>query len=654
MADKLPGSDRRGKCARPWTLAAGDTGPRAAYFGPVTSTSGEQVPTSIEPGEEPAGGPEGDEPERARGPTDDLLEAMPNRAALLDRESRVVAANRAWLSPMANEHPDAPPWRPIGSHYLAGLTPGGPTDEIASFVASVLEVLDGRRRRYETELARDGPRGRAWFLIQVNAVEGPERLALITEEDVSTKRRAQEALVASENRLRTIITGAPIVLFSIDPDGILSLFEGLGSAGLGVSPERVVGRSVFEVFAHVPQLLGAVRKAMTGETTVTTAPIGRLTFELRCSPAVTADERLEGVVGIATDITERARIERLKNEFVSIVSHELRTPLTSIRGSLGLLDGGVVGDLEPRTSSLVKIALSNTERLIRLVNDILDLDKIETGKLELKSEDIEPVELANEAIAEISGFAEESGVTLVREFERACQLRGDRDRLLQVLINLLSNAIKFSKSGDTVRVELEEIVPGTVRFSVTDEGPGIAKDQLSKLFRKFSQLDESATRSQGGSGLGLAISKAIVDAHGGVIGVESQPGVGSCFHFEIGEGESSRPQQRFRADSSAFARARSSSGGKPDNPVLELVDAAVVLIGSAGNSDRELVRELHRRASTLARGRGLPVPVRSGLIRVASTLSNLTTSLSAVEEREQRHALAEALRSLEDEAQRAL
>src|SRR5690606_5321401 len=125
---------------------------------------------------------------------------------------------------------------------------------------------------------------------------GAGRLALITEEDVSARRRAQEALVASENRLRTIVTGAPIVLFSIDADGILSLFDGLGAAGLGVAPERVIGRSVFEVFAHVPQLLGAVRRAMSGETSVTTAPIGRMTFELRCSPAVTGEDRIEGVV----------------------------------------------------------------------------------------------------------------------------------------------------------------------------------------------------------------------------------------------------------------------------------------------------------------------------------------------------------------------
>jgi PAS domain S-box-containing protein len=576
---------------------------------------------------------------------------MPNRSALLDKEGRVVAGNRAWLAAMNHEHPDAPAWRPIGSHYLAGLSPLGPGDQVGAFVAGVLEVLDGRRRRFETEIARDGPRGRAWFLIQVSAVEGSEPLALITEEDVSARRRAQDALVASENRLRTIITGAPIVLFSIDADGILSLFDGLGAAGLGVTPERVIGRSVFEVFAHVPQLLGAVRRAMTGETSVTTAPIGRMTFELRCSPAVSRYDRIEGVVGIATDITERARIERLKNEFVSIVSHELRTPLTSIRGSLGLLDGGVVGELEPRTRSLVRIALSNTERLIRLVNDILDLDKIETGKLELRSETLDPMLLAEEAIAEIAGFADECGVTLVRAFEPASALRGDRDRLLQVLINLLSNAIKFSKPGDTVRVELEQVVAGVVRFSICDEGPGIAEDQLPKLFRKFSQLEESDTRSTGGSGLGLAISKAIVDAHGGMIGVESQPGTGSRFHFEVGEAD--RPARRFRADSSPVQRRRRPRTVAPssDDSVVELVEAAVALIAApTGDAERQLARDLHDQASILARRRGLPVPLRSALIRVVAGLASLATHDRSSDEHEQRHVLADALRNLDAEA----
>ena len=583
---------------------------------------------------------------------------MPHRAALLDGEGRVIAANREWLQPLDWEASEAAASHPVGAHYLADLSPVDPGDEVGAFVAGVLEVLDKRRPHFAYELPREGPRGRSWFSIRVSALASPGRelLALVTEEDVTARRRAQADLLASEHQLRTIITGAPIVLFSIDLDGRLSLFDGLGAAGLGVSPERVVGRSVFEVFAHVPQLLGAVRRAMSGETTVTSAPIGRMTFELRCSPAFTSEDRVAGVVGIATDITERARIERLKNEFVSIVSHELRTPLTSIRGSLGLLDGGVAGDLEARTRQLVKIALSNTERLIRLVNDILDLDKMETGRLELRSESLDPVDLADAAIAEISGFAEESGVALVRKFEPAGSVEGDRDRLLQVLNNLLSNAIKFSKPGDTVTLELAEDETGRVRFSVCDEGPGIADEQLPKLFRKFSQLDESDARSTGGSGLGLAISKAIVEAHGGEIGVASQPGVGSRFHFQLGAGPASRPQRRIRSESSPFRRVRRPrTGDERRDQLFEFVDHAVVLLGPAPDeAERMRARELQRRATLLARRRGLPVTLRSGLVRVSTALANLAASSSLAHDREHQRALEDALRALEHEASAGL
>jgi PAS domain S-box-containing protein len=603
---------------------------------------------------------------------DRLLEAMPTRAALLDGEGRVVAANRAWLLPPGSELPDAPALAPVGSAYLAEFlqrdpdagprvisldpeagSPDAQGEGTRAFVVGVVDVLEGRRPRFEAEVARVGPRGRCWFAIHVSVLEGVDRLALVTEADVSAQRRAQEALAASEGRLRTIVTGAPIVLFAIDGDGLLSLFDGRGAASLGVAPERVAGRSVFEVFAHVPQLLSAVRRAMAGETMVTTAPIGSMTFELRCSPALTRDHRIAGVVGIATDITERARIERLKNEFVSIVSHELRTPLTSIRGSLGLLDGGVAGKLPDRAQDLVKIALTNTERLIRLVNDILDLDKIETGRLELRSDALDPVELADHAIAELAAFAEASGVALIRQFNRTSEVRGDRDRLLQVLINLLSNAIKFSKPGDSVRLEIESLRPGTVCFAVCDEGPGIAEDQMPKLFRKFSQLDESDTRATGGSGLGLAISKAIVDAHGGTIGVTSKPGTGARFHFEIPSEDDDWPRPRARGESSPFIRLRRGRVERPrvgrDDEVLELIDRARTLV-IAARLDRTVLRDLQRRTDELARRRGLPIALRSGLLRVATALVGLGDDVGDAPTAEHRRALADALSALEGEA----
>ncbi|MFP2933929.1 ATP-binding protein, partial [Pyxidicoccus sp. 3LG] len=235
------------------------------------------------------------------------------------------------------------------------------------------------------------------------------------------------------------------------------------------------------------------------------------------------------------DITERKEVERMKNEFISTVSHELRTPLTSIRGSLGLLEGGIMGELPPQALDMVRIARTNTERLIRLINDILDLEKMEAGKLELKLAVLECADLVEATLSGVHGMADTAGVTLRSDLDGdgAPQVKGDRDRLIQVLTNLVSNAVKFSPRGAPVTVRVKEEADGRVRFSVVDQGPGIPPEQRSRLFGRFQQLDGSDTRSKGGTGLGLAISQAIVDQHGGRIDVESEPGKGSTFTFTL-------------------------------------------------------------------------------------------------------------------------
>ncbi|HEX5753429.1 MAG TPA: response regulator [Archangium sp.] len=233
------------------------------------------------------------------------------------------------------------------------------------------------------------------------------------------------------------------------------------------------------------------------------------------------------------DITERREVERLKNEFVSTVSHELRTPLTSIRGSLGLLEGGILGELPAQAQDMVRIARTNTERLIRLINDILDLEKIESGKMELKLQSVETAELLEATFSGVRGMADAARVRLHAEAEGAGPVRADRDRLIQVLTNLVSNAIKFSPPDSQVVVRAARDARGQVRFSVVDQGPGIPLDQRGRLFGKFQQLDSSDTRTKGGTGLGLAISQAIVEQHGGRIEVHSEPGHGATFTFSL-------------------------------------------------------------------------------------------------------------------------
>jgi PAS domain S-box-containing protein len=238
-------------------------------------------------------------------------------------------------------------------------------------------------------------------------------------------------------------------------------------------------------------------------------------------------------LGLLRDVTELREVERLKRDFVSTVSHELRTPLTSIRGALGLLRGGIAGPLPAEAGNLVDIAHSNSERLIRLVNDILDMEKLDAGRVELSLREVTAGELVRSALEFIGGMAHEMNVSVQTEVGPCPPLKVDPERMVQVLGNLLSNAVKFSPTGAPVRLTVGMSPQGQVRFEVRDEGPGIPEGRRQQLFQRFRQLDSADTRKRGGTGLGLAISRALVEQHGGRIGVESTPGAGSTFWVEL-------------------------------------------------------------------------------------------------------------------------
>lgn len=232
------------------------------------------------------------------------------------------------------------------------------------------------------------------------------------------------------------------------------------------------------------------------------------------------------------DLARRREVEKLKDEFISTVSHELRTPLTSIRGALGLLEGGVAGAIPGDALDLVEIARINADRLTRLINDMLDLTRIEAGAFEIERAPISATLLVRAAIDELRPAAIAAGVSLRADDLPEATTIGDEARLMQVLTNLISNAIKFSPQGGTVEIGAR-LTGDRLRFFVSDQGVGIDDAYQSILFEKFQQLDGSDSRRSGGTGLGLAISKAIVERHGGQIGVSSQLGHGSTFWFEV-------------------------------------------------------------------------------------------------------------------------
>lgn len=237
------------------------------------------------------------------------------------------------------------------------------------------------------------------------------------------------------------------------------------------------------------------------------------------------------MVGTAQDITERHAVDRMKSEFISVVSHEIRTPLTSIRGALGLLAGGLLGPLPEQGQRMLDIAVENGARLGRLIDDILDIERIGSGTASMRMEPADVGSLMQQACHTVQAMADHAGV-VISVSPAPAHVCVDHDRIVQTLTNLLSNAVKFSESEGTVRVWAEKSGDEVI-FGVQDEGRGIPSNQLESIFERFHQVDGSDARAHAGTGLGLAIARSIVNQHRGRIWVESELGKGSTFFFAL-------------------------------------------------------------------------------------------------------------------------
>ena len=366
---------------------------------------------------------------------------------------------------------------------------------------------------------------------------------LSTSVDITDRKQAEEALRESEARTRAIVSNVIDGIITIDEGGMIHTVNPAAERMFGYSERELVGQNINVLAAEpyrsahdrflanylttgVKKIIGMVRELEAERRNGKRFPI-----ELAISEVRLGDERM--FVGILRDITQRKEMERLKGEFVSTVSHELRTPLTSIRGSLGLITGGAVGKLSGKVREMIDVAEKNTERLINLVNDILDMEKIESGSMEFSFGPLDLARLVEQGIETNKGYAEDQGVEfLLTETLPDLTVRGDGDRLMQVMANLLSNAAKFSPKGEKVEISVTRH-NDKARVSVSDHGPGIPKEFENEVFSKFTQADSSDTRQVGGTGLGLNISKTIIDKHDGIIGFDTEAGKGTTFYFEV-------------------------------------------------------------------------------------------------------------------------
>jgi PAS domain S-box-containing protein len=515
-----------------------------------------------------------EQPPSGSGPIDyeALLRATPGHLLVLSPALTILTASDAYFPATLTRRedivgrsvfdvfPDANPENP---------NPVGPST-LAASLARALETKRPDRMpvvRYDVAVPPEQGGGfeeRHWRSLNTPILDadGRVRYILHSTEDVTAEVRLKAAESAREQEralMRRIIDNAPVAISYLNRDLVYEWVNPRHAALFGITVDRFIGKTLKEVYGEEGEV--DIRPLLQGVLD-TGQPYFAVGFPFHASvggtPQVTywdftyqpvfSQGQVVGVLPLAQEVSERVERERLqqrhihsleaadrhKDQFLGILSHELRTPLNAIQGFGSVLADGLAGELTPAQANYVGKVLAGSEALLRLVDDLLDMSRVQAGKFALDWQTVEVASLAKEALAMLAAEAMHKGQSLINRVPADLPaLRGDPRRLCQVLNNLIANAIKYTPEGGTITVTAA-VEAGRLRVAVVDTGIGVPHEQQSRIFEAFTQVDMSNTRARGGVGLGLSIVKGLIEAHGGEVGVESQgEGAGSTFWFTL-------------------------------------------------------------------------------------------------------------------------
>jgi PAS domain S-box-containing protein len=469
----------------------------------------------------------------------DAIEFLEDGFVIYDADDRLVVCNRRYKQIYPLSAHAMVPGATFTDILKAGLAAGEYAEAVGREEAWLSERLE-QHRLSELEIEQRLADGR-WLRIAERKTADGSHIGLRI--DITRIKQNAEALAERAESIRAILDTVVDAIVTIDTHGTILTFNPAAEQMFAMSRDAALGENLGTLmtgqnaFPHdgfissylggqAANAIGKVREFTAKRSDGTEFPVELAVGQME----VGGEKRF---VGIIRDISERKQLDRIKREFISTVSHELKTPLTSITGALGLLQGGLAGDLPEQGRELLEIAYRNSERLGALVSDILDVEKIEAGRMSYDMRECDISTLIGDCVSSLKTYASTYGVTVeTTGLPENPIFTGDPDRLTQVISNLLSNAIKFSRQGQQVEVRADRN-DGWFVLRVRDFGEGIPLDLQDKIFTRFFRVDSSDDRHSGGTGLGLSICKPIVQAHGGTISVTSAPGQGSTFEVRL-------------------------------------------------------------------------------------------------------------------------